>query len=73
MIQKGQTYRHADLRRRSVVIRIEQYTPGHLRALAVDAATGKEARRILVSSLHESALTASGTPRRNGYVLMGVQ
>ena len=67
-IQPGQTYRHCDPRE-SIRIRITAYRPGDARAHVVDAATGKRARQILVTHLHESATTHDGKPRRSGYAL----
>ncbi|MEV7929028.1 hypothetical protein [Kitasatospora sp. NPDC088779] len=69
MIKRHQVYRDCDPRS-SVTIRILRYTPGDVRALVVDAITGKRQRQILASRLHASAVTATGQPRRSGYVLV---
>ncbi|WP_405699091.1 hypothetical protein OG209_05220 [Streptomyces sp. NBC_01383] len=72
MIQPEQTYRSADPRdTHREPIRITAYTPGHARAHIVDARSGKKFRQILVSSLHATATTRDGKPRRTGYVLEG--
>lgn len=67
MIQPGQTYRSADPRG-GPRIRIVRCFPWEPRADVVDAYDGKRPRRILVSSLHATATTRDGTPRRTGYV-----
>lgn len=48
-------------------LRIVQYEPGDLRALVADAETDARRRLILVTSLHASPLTTTGTRRRSGY------
>lgn len=48
-------------------IRIVRYKEGDMRALVADAATGARQRLILVSSVHATAFTASGSKRRSGY------
>ncbi|MGZ0231154.1 hypothetical protein [Streptomyces sp. CPS1] len=67
-IEPGQTYRSLDPRG-GPRIRIKSFTPGHTHAWVEDAATGKRARWVLVSALHESATTKTGQPRRTGYAL----
>ncbi|MFJ1647999.1 hypothetical protein [Streptomyces sp. NPDC088258] len=42
---------------------------GSNRAHVVDAHSGKKPRQILVNSLHATATTRDGNPRRSGYVL----
>ncbi|KAB7850166.1 hypothetical protein [Streptomyces mobaraensis] len=49
-------------------IRITEYVAGANRADVVDADTGLRPRSILVKDLHQSAVTATGRPRRTGYV-----
>lgn len=68
MIQPGQIYRNCDPRG-GPRIRITRYEPGWNRADVVDATTGKQPRRILVTHLHQSATTKNGQPRRTGYAL----
>lgn len=68
-IRPGQVYTDCDPRS-SITIRIADYTPGTNRAGAVDASTGKRYRQILVRSLHASATTRDGKPRRTGYRLV---
>ncbi|MFJ4684680.1 hypothetical protein [Streptomyces sp. NPDC088789] len=48
-------------------IRVVQYEEGDVRALVADAATGLRQRLILVSSLHASPVTGTGTTRKCGY------
>ncbi|MFD7413498.1 hypothetical protein [Kitasatospora purpeofusca] len=69
MITPGQVYRDCDPRS-SVTIRIESYRPGDARAHVVDAVTGKRFRQILAHTLHDSATTKTGKPRRTGYALV---
>lgn len=68
MIAPGQVYRSCDPHG-GPRIRVTAYTPGDARAHVVDADTGKRPRQMLVTQLHESALTRAGRPRRTGYVL----
>ncbi|KUH38407.1 MULTISPECIES: hypothetical protein [Streptomyces] len=65
----GQTYRAVEPLAEGRRIRIDRYTPGHAHAWVVDAQTGTRGRWILVSSLHQTAVTRTGQPRRTGYVL----
>ncbi|MFE9770620.1 hypothetical protein ACFYOV_02840 [Streptomyces sp. NPDC005931] len=44
-----------------------RYKEGDMRALVADAGTGARQRLILVSSMHATAFTASGSRRRSGY------
>lgn len=70
MITTGQVYEAChplDEKRR---IRILRYTPGDHSAQVVDAVTGKRQRGIFVRSLHDSATTRDGRPRRTGYALV---
>lgn len=67
-IRAGQVYRDCDPRS-SVTIRIVTYRPGDARAHVVDAVTGKRYRQILARTLHDSATTKAGQPRRTGYAL----
>ncbi|UNO42185.1 hypothetical protein [Streptomyces sp. MST-110588] len=48
-------------------IRIVEYEEGGARALVADAATGLRQRLILVTSLHPTAVTGTGSRRKNGY------
>ncbi|MFD5428255.1 hypothetical protein [Streptomyces sp. NPDC127084] len=48
-------------------LRVVRYEKGDMRALVADAATGTRQRLILVSSLHATPVTASGSRRRSGY------
>ncbi|TLQ46101.1 hypothetical protein [Streptomyces marianii] len=48
-------------------IRIVEYEEGDPRALVADAATGLRQRLILVSSLHPTAVTGTGSRRKSGY------
>lgn len=74
MITPGQVYARFDPQSRTWTrIRVADYTLGHARAHVEDADTGKRYRQILASSLHESATTRSGKPRRTGYVLEAEQ
>lgn len=68
MIQPGQIYRSLDPRG-GPRIRITAYRPGDSRAHVVDAHDGKRFRQILVTALHDSDRTQTGTLRRTGYVL----
>ncbi|MGW2371742.1 hypothetical protein [Kitasatospora sp. NPDC001683] len=68
-IRPGQVYTDCDPRG-GATIRITDYTPGSNRADVVDATTGKRPRQILVRSLHDSATTRDGKPRRTGYRLV---
>lgn len=67
-IQAGQIYRSCDPRG-GPRIRVKSYTPGHNTAHVVDADDDKRPRWILVDSLHASATTRYGKPRRTGYAL----
>lgn len=69
MIEPGQIYTDCDPRG-GATIRIRKYTPGDARAHVVDAATGKRARVILVSSLHPTGTTKTGKTRTRGYRLV---
>jgi hypothetical protein len=68
-IEKDQIYTDCDPRS-SVRIRIKSYRRGDARAQVVDAVTGGRQRGLLVSSLHASATTETGKPRRRGYALV---
>ncbi|MFE5871625.1 hypothetical protein ACFQ6V_23675 [Streptomyces roseifaciens] len=68
-VQADQIYRSCDPRDNGRRIRIQSYFPGNLRAVIVDADTGKRTRQLLVDQLHIEATTQSGTPWRTGYVL----
>ncbi|WP_411142288.1 hypothetical protein [Streptomyces sp. x-80] len=48
-------------------IRIVEYEEGDTRALVADVATGLRQRLILVSSLHPTAVTGTGSRRKSGY------
>ncbi|MDH6214155.1 hypothetical protein [Streptomyces pseudovenezuelae] len=65
-IKPGRIFAACDPRD-DIRIRIEQYKPGDMRALVVDAVTGQRRRLMLVSALHASAFTNAGVPRRSGY------
>ncbi|MCX5233881.1 hypothetical protein OG824_01345 [Streptomyces prunicolor] len=65
-IKPGRIFAACDPRD-NIRIRIEQYKPGDMRALVVDAVTGQRRRLMLISALHASALTNAGVPRRSGY------
>jgi hypothetical protein len=67
-IEVGQTYRSLDPRGGPRIL-IVRYEPGWNRASVVDARDGKRPRSILVASLHPTATTRDGKPRRTGYVL----
>lgn len=67
-IKPGQVYRSCDPRG-GPTIRIVRYEPGWNRAQVVDAATGKQPRRILAKDLHPTDTTRGGTARRTGYAL----
>jgi hypothetical protein len=64
----GQVYRSCDPRE-SIRLRVVRHEAGWNRVDVVDATTGRRPRRILASTLHESATTKTGRPRRTGYVL----
>lgn len=66
-IESGQIYRPCS--GSGPRIRITAYTPGATRAEVVDAQTGTNARKIPVSKLHESPITANGRRRNAGYTL----
>ncbi|MCF3101460.1 hypothetical protein IPZ58_07685 [Streptomyces roseoverticillatus] len=72
-IRAGQVYRSCDPRDNGRRIRIQSYFPGNLRAVVVDADTGKRTRPLLAATLHVSATTKSGAPWRTGYVLEASQ
>ncbi|MFI6464576.1 hypothetical protein [Streptomyces sp. NPDC050538] len=65
-IKPGRIFAACDPRD-SIRVRIEQYKPGDMRALVVDAVTGQRRRLMLISALHASAFTNAGVPRRSGY------
>jgi hypothetical protein len=65
-IKPGRIFAACDPRD-NIRIRIEQYKPGDMRALVVDAVTGQRRRLMLISALHASAFTNAGVPRRSGY------
>ncbi|MEU0656072.1 hypothetical protein ABZ485_28040 [Streptomyces albogriseolus] len=67
-IEVGQTYRSLDPRGGPQIL-IVRYEPGWNRANVVDAQNGQRPRSILVTSLHSTATTRGGKPRRTGYVL----
>lgn len=62
----GQVYRSCDPRG-GPTVRIIQIHPNS--ATVVDAVTGKRPRDILLDTLHGSATTRTGQPRRTGYAL----
>jgi hypothetical protein len=68
-IESGQVYR--SLRPRDDGFRIRVTEVGVHSVRAVDASNGRPLLdRVLASSLHASAMTAAGKPRRTGYVLV---
>lgn len=68
MIQPGQTYRSLKPRDKGWRIRIVDV--GATSARAVEAANGRALlNRIMLRSLHATATTRDGKPRRTGYVL----
>lgn len=67
-IVPGQVYRSADPRG-GPTVRVKAWRPGDARAHVVDAHTGKRHRQILAHTLHATATTRNGEPRRTGYVL----
>ncbi|MFE9553138.1 hypothetical protein ACFYOD_06605 [Streptomyces sp. NPDC006703] len=52
-------------------IRIVRYADGDTRALVADVASGARQRLILVSSLHSTAVTRTGSRRKSGYAPEG--
>lgn len=73
MITKDQVYESADPRDGGRRIRVVSYFSGYLKAQVVSYPSGKNQRPLGVKYLHAERNTGKGTPRKNGYFLVGTR
>lgn len=73
MISKDQVYESADPRDDGRRILVKSYYPDYTQASIVSYPSGKNHRSVNVRSLHQDRNTGKGTPRKNGYFLVGMR
>jgi hypothetical protein len=73
VITKDQVYEAADPRDEGRRILVTSYYSGYTNANIVSYPSGKNHRSVNTKHLHAERNTGKGTPRKNGYFLVGTR